>query len=54
MQYTYSHTLLILIPVLKPIGDENSEHGLLFLLCSKSSMLCSIHIFMLDYRDFLQ
>ena len=44
MQYTYSCTLLIHTPILKPIGDENSEHGLWFLLCSKSSMLCSIPI----------
>ena len=28
MQYTYSHTLLILIPTLNLIGDENSEHSL--------------------------
>ena len=25
MQYTYSYTLLIHIPILKPIGDENSK-----------------------------
>ena len=42
MQYTYSYTLLIHIPILKPIGDENSEHCLWFLQCSKSSMLCNL------------
>ena len=47
MQYTYSYTSLIQIPIIKPIGDENSEHGLWFLLCSKSSMLCSIPIVIL-------
>ena len=44
LQYTYSCTSLIHIPILKPIGDENSNHCLWFLLCSKSSMLCSIPI----------
>ena len=44
MQYTYSYTLLIHIPILKPICDDNSEHCLWLLLCSKSSMLCSIPI----------
>ena len=33
--HTYSYTLLIHIPILKPIGGENSEHCLWFLLCSK-------------------
>ena len=41
MQYSYSYILLIHIPISKPIGDENPEHCLWFLLCSKSSMLCS-------------
>ena len=51
MQYTYSYTLLIHIPILKSIGDENSEHCLWFLLCSKSSMLCSIHKLGLGIED---
>ena len=34
MQYTDSYTLLMHIPIFKPIGDENSEHYILFLLCS--------------------
>ena len=44
MQYTNSYTLLLHIPISKSIADENSEHCLWFLLCSKSSMLCSIPI----------
>ena len=48
MQYAYSYTLLMHIPILKPIGDENSERCLWFLLCSKSSMLCSIPIVILN------
>ena len=47
MQYTYSYTLLIHIPISKPIDDENSEPCLWFLLHSKSSMLCSIPIVIL-------
>ena len=47
MEYTYSFTLLIHIPILKPIGDENSEHCLWFLLCWEPSMLCSIPIVIL-------
>ena len=47
MQYTYIHILLMHIPILKPIGEENSEHCLWFLPCSKSSMLCSIPIVIL-------
>ena len=47
MQYTYSYTLLIHIPISKRIGGEKSEHCLWFLLCSKSSMLCSIPIVIL-------
>ena len=42
MQYTYSSTSLIHIPILKPIGDGYTIPCLWFLLCSKSSMLCSI------------
>ena len=33
MQYTYSYTLPVHILTLKPISDENSEHGLWVLLC---------------------
>ena len=47
MQHTYSYRSLIHIPMLKLIGDENSEHCLWFLLCSKSSILCSITIVIL-------
>ena len=47
MEDTYSYTLLMHIPILKPFGDENSEHCLWLLLCSKSSMLCSIPIVIL-------
>ena len=38
MQYSYSYILLIHIPILRPIGNENSEPCLWFLLRSKSSM----------------
>ena len=48
MQYTYSYTSLIHIPISKPFGDENSEHCLWFLIRSKSSMLCSIPILILN------
>ena len=44
MQYTYSYTLLIHTTIIKPIGDENSEHCLWFLVRSKSRMLCSMPI----------
>ena len=58
MQYTYSYTLLIHIPILKSIADENSKHCLWFLLCSKSSMLCSttiviLHLYMYPYQNLL-
>ena len=47
MQYTYSFTLRTHIPILRPINVGSSEHCLWFLLCSKSSMLCSIPIALL-------
>ena len=58
MQYTYGYTSLIHIPILKPIGEENSEHCLWFLLLSKSSIICSIPIVLLylyiyPYSDLL-
>ena len=48
MQYTYSYTLLMHLPILKLIGDEISELCIWFLLRSKLSMLCSIPIVILE------
>ena len=40
MQYAYAYILLVHITISKPIGDENSEHCLWFLLTELASKKC--------------